>query len=146
MTYTQILDEIFGLFNQGVINNSVTAIGYVPNIYWDGVQSLDAIDQTKITLDIVNNVISDNIETIGHVNERLFKLVGYIRIDINCPITLNQSLYTGRKLIDVIINIYKGVTTNSGIWFRGIKINENIDYDVVKKISILIDYECSQTA
>ncbi len=141
-TYYNAVIEMFSLFNQTWNAMSSPIAGYVPKIYWQGVEDSEKPDRSKYFCRVSQRTVSEEQATIGEEQKRRrYRNIGFVQIDIFCPRSEVMAFDIGRRLSILARNTYRGKETASNIWFRNCRIAEpSIEPDSYRFV-VFAEYE-----
>ena len=122
MDYETFVDTTTGIFNVAWLAGTTAIVGYVPKIYWQGVEPDQKLENDKFAV-IVSQVGNDDQQQAFGDRQKLYEIIGLVSITIFCPQSDTKSMEKGRKLAILVRDVYRGITED-GIHFTNTKIQE----------------------
>lgn len=145
LTYPQAVDEIFGQFHNEWLASSAAIAGYVPHIYWKGVEEPEKIDGSAYFVRASQQTVAEGqgslTTQIGATTKRRWRTVGLVVIQIFCPRSDVQGMERGRLLAELARNCFRGQATENGVWFRNARIIEQPPEELFNRFNIVAEYE-----
>lgn len=129
LTYTQAVDEMLTLFKAA----------------WDPRTAYyQAVDTDRLSADTafarVDVTHSFGFQsTLGAVGGRSFRRTGTITVIIHTPI--GKGLQEGYDLAKIVSDAFEGQSTNGGVWFRNVSVNESGTDGMFALTNVLIDFQ-----
>ena len=129
LTYNQAKDEILTQF--------VSVWGTRPAYY----QSVDtdrlSANTSFARVDVFHTAGFQS--TLGGAGGRSFTRNGTLTVIIHTPI--GKGLQEGYDLAKIVSDAFEGQTTNGGVWFRNVSINESGTDGMFSLINVLVDFQ-----
>jgi hypothetical protein len=148
--YSDAHDEMLDLFNVNWSTNSSAIVGYTPDIYWPDVEELIKPDGSKFFARISIQTVLEKQLTLGNCAGDPFKKhyesSGLIIIQLFAPKSLGTSPAKLKKLAELAKNSYRGKSSESGIWFRNVRINELPKDNLFNRCNVIAEYEYDELA
>jgi hypothetical protein len=119
-------DDIYGAFD-AVWTAGAAAItgGYIPTIYWDGVgMSTDPNPAFSYAMAVIRHSVASQATLAGVDGRRRFRKDGIFMAPIFGPLAVAGGLAMAENLAKMAKSAFEGRSTESGIWFRNVRIME----------------------
>lgn len=144
--YSAARDEMFALFKTAWDASSSTVAGYVPEVRYQGRELPTKPSATKHWCRIsTQNVIDRQITLSDCVEEsgkKRYESAGLVFVQLFAPKSVATADEQGRKLAEVAKKAFRGKTTPGAIWFKNVRINDNIaDEDGFYRFNVVAEYE-----
>ena len=144
-TYKEAIDQIYSVIRTNWNSGTTAIMGYVPPIYWPGVESPAIPDGSKYWAHVSNQTVIEGQTCVsaidGVLNKRRYTTHGILFIQLFCPKSDTQSMQKGRALATLSRNGYRGMSTAGGVWFRNAKISELDAENVFNRLNVSVEYE-----
>ena len=118
-TYENAVNEIFSLFNTKWQANTTAIVGYIPTVFWQGVKEPNLPDSSKYWARISTRMVLEQQSSIsacvGPEGMKKYESVGIVTVQLFCPQSDIQVGARGRKLAQMVKNIFRRRSTN--VWF-----------------------------
>jgi hypothetical protein len=144
-TYVDAQNEIYSVLFVAWNNGASAIAGYVPEIRWIGAEKAPKIVQDKFWASAsIKTVISQqstlsNCE--GIIGQKKYTETGLLFIQIFAPMSVGSGMLNGKKLATLARNAYRGVSTESGVWFRNARINDLEPDDGFYRWNVIAEFE-----
>lgn len=124
-TFDSSRDEILGLFN-AKWESDTPAIngGSAIRVEWQGVDSQSPPAADEAYARIVVRHTNSNQSTFGVSGARRFTRFGLVTVQVFAPISQGGGLTFAENAAIIARDAFEGVGTDSGIWFRNVRIQE----------------------
>jgi len=141
-TYEEAIDQMSAFFKVAWDANTTAIVGYVPEVFWPGVEKENAPDVAKYWARFTQEGVNEEQTTLtGDAGCQRFTPEGLIVIQVFCPKLDSVSMENGRKLATVGKEAYRGKKTSGGIWFRNVKIKELTPEAKWNRFNVIAEYE-----
>jgi|ERR1044072_1973077 hypothetical protein len=148
INFADVRDEINTLFLAAWQANTAAIAGYVPDIYWQGVQSPIQPDGSKFWIRLSKqNVIEQQAALstcVGAPGQRMYEASGLVFVQLFCPKSTSESFDLGQKLAVVARDAFRGKSTANNIWFRNVRINELEPEELYYRFNVVSEYEYNE--
>lgn len=146
--FNDVRDEIATLFQTAWQANTVSIVGYVPEIQWQGVQTRNQPDGSKYWVRFSKQTVIEQQVTLstceGLPGQRKYEASGLVFIQIFCPKSDSQAFDLGQQLATVARNAFRGKVTPGRIWFRNVRINELEPEELYQRFNVVSEYEYNE--
>lgn len=139
-SYVLAIKSMFALFNTAWAANTTAIAGYVPKVYWPGIEDAAKADPTKFWARVSQQTVLESQTTLAEPTKR-FTAKGLIFIQLFCPKTNSTSIDLGRSLAVVARNAFRGKTSSQHVWFRDARINELPSEESYHRFNVVVEYE-----
>lgn len=143
MNYSQATDEINAQFLTAWKAQAAAIVGYEPEVYWQNVQNPKIPDGSKFWARVSAQTVFE--QQITFASCRKFEVSGLVFVQIFCPKSNSQSFELGKKLATVAKLAYRGQKTESGVWFRNVRINEIEPEDQFYRLNVIAEFEYDES-
>lgn len=140
--YPDAVDAMFSQFNTEWAAGTTAICGYVPQVFWDGVESATALDTSKYWARVSEQQVTSEQSTFR--NESMKKRQrnhGLIFVQVFAPRSVANSMDIGRKLANYAKNIFKGKSTNGRIWYRNSRVLTLSPEEMYNRFNVVSEYE-----
>lgn len=146
--YDQIDDEINSLFYEKWKAETTSIVGYIPKVYWQGVEERETPDSSKFWARLSRQTVGEEQATLsnceGLPGQKKYEAYGLVFIQIFCPKSETQAFNLGKLLAKVARNSFRGKRTPGGIWFRNVRINELEPEELYERFNVVTEYEYNE--
>jgi len=124
-TFDAARDEILGAFRTRWEADAAAIVGFVPDVFYDGVPRTSAPSPDKPWADVTIRHTSGAQATLAQdTGKRRFEKTGIVTVGVFAPLGQNRGLEDGEKLAMVAKKAFEGKATAGGVWFRNVRISE----------------------
>lgn len=124
-TYSDAVDEMFGMINSIWNANSSIIAGYVPEIHWPGKPEPTSVPMDQVWARVSVQLVSDKQSSLANSNGvRRYHAIGLLYFQIFCPRTAASTLDIGRALANLIRLAFLKESPSGSIWFIDAVIRE----------------------
>ena len=81
--------------------------------------------------------------SLGGKDNRIFDRRGFVRIEVHARIA--NGLQESYQLAKVVTDAYEGKSSDNGVWFRRVRINEMGKDGMFNRVDVIIDFEYHET-
>ena len=81
--------------------------------------------------------------SLGGRGSRMFMRAGFLRGEVYAPIA--NGLQESYQLAKVVADAYEGKSSDNGVWFRRVRINEMGKDGMFNRVDVIIDFEYHET-
>lgn len=122
ITYSQATDELFGMVKE-VFDNSISLIGYIPDLRWPGIPRGDKPDNTKYWARPSAQWVVDQQSALANdQGEKIYEAIGLLYVQLFGPLGAPDSPDNIRALGELLQVKFRGQSDSSEIWFRNHRI------------------------
>lgn len=135
LTYEEAVDDI-----SAMMLAAWTVTGY--NLYWEDVQKeRDKSNNPYVSFFIRHATGSQ--KTLGGTGKRMFERTGTAIASIFTP--TGNGLSDSYILAKVVSNAYEGKSSDNGVWFKNVRIQEVPSEGQFRQLNVLMDFEYTET-
>jgi hypothetical protein len=117
-----------------------TPTGY--DLRWDDVQKQRDQSNDPWAVFVVKHATGSQ-KTLGGVGSRMFERTGIAIASIFTP--TGNGLSDSYVLAKVVANAYEGKSSDNGVWFRNVRIQEIDSEGQFRQLNVLTDFEYTET-
>lgn len=143
--FDKVADEINALFFKAWKAETAAIVGYVPNIYWQGVQPRETPPSNKFWARVSKQTVFEQQATLstceGKPYQRKYTADGLIFIQLFCPKSETRAFEFGQQLAKIARNAFRGKVTDGRIWFRNVRINELEPEELYLRFNIVCEFQ-----
>jgi hypothetical protein len=143
--YDQANDEINALFLAKWNAESAAIAGYIPAIEWQGVTQRDAPDGSKFWVRVSKQNVFEEQSTLSTCEalpgQKRYTSSGLVFVQLFCPKSYQRSFEIGQTLAKLARDSFRGKSTDGGIWFRNVRINELPPEELYQRFNVIADFE-----
>lgn len=143
--YVGAIDDIYGAFLTAWNANSAAIAGYVPTVYYQGVQPDSPPDSSKIWCRISHDIVLEQQTTLsnceGAPNQKRYTTTGLVFVQVFGPKEDAEVWLKMQKLAKVARNAYRGKSTPGRVWFRNARIKPLADEELYKRFNVIAEFE-----
>jgi hypothetical protein len=140
--YITAIDSIFEAFKAVWDEDTTAVVGYVPAVYWQGIEEPEKPDASKYWVRLSQQSVNETQKTfVGENSKKRFQNDGLVFVQLFCPKVDSQSFQIGRELAVVARDAFRGKVTSSGVWFRNARIKELSDEEGYHRFNVVADYQ-----
>lgn len=149
-TYSEAIDLMYATFKNAWDTNSITIVGYLPNVEYEGVPQDDDgthADTNKYWARLsVRNVTEDQ-ATLGspEVGKHEYETVGIITIELYGPKQDNTAITKLRKLGEFVRNAYRSVASGGEVCYREVTLRERGGESRWRRVDVTAVYTFMET-
>lgn len=146
-TYTTARDELFTLFN-AAWQSANAVVGYVPEIRWQGAEESTEPDFSKFWCRVSRQTVAEPQTTfaIGGSPKR-YTSYGLVFVQVFAPKNESLAYEKMQQLAQVAKNAFRGKTTESGLWFRNVRVNDNLPMEeMMYRLNVIAEYQYDEIA
>lgn len=140
ISYLEAKDITFDIFYQALKNQSNSILGYVPKVWWPGVeefkpeQDLFHVRPSFQTIDTMQRAFVKCAD-----GSRLYSSEGIAIFEINSPTCLSNSKRNAIKLAQEIRKAFR-VSQESSIWYRKENIKDDYPKDNFLRTTVNVEF------
>ena len=134
LTFTQAADDILKL-----LKAVWDPTGYT--LFYEDTRDQRDEDQSPWAVVVVRHAAGQQ-DSLGGVGNRSFLRLGVVIVTIHTP--SGSGLSTAYALAKVVADAYEGVSSQNGVWFRNVRINELGRDGSFFQTNVLIDFEYTE--
>lgn len=121
--------------NAGAVNG-----GTVPGVHWEG-SKFDRPTDTAWARFVIRHTLGEQATLSGDTNGlRRYEKFGFVSVQIFAPISSGGGLSLADDLADVAKSAFEGKSTDNGIWFQNVRINEVGVDDAWVQVNVIADF------
>jgi len=135
LTYEEAVDDI-----NAMMLAAWTTTGYV--LRWDDVQKQIDLSNDPWATFITRHATGSQ-KTLGGVGNRMFERTGTAIASIFTP--TGNGLSDSYILAKVVANAYEGKSSDNGVWFKNVRIQEIPSEGQFRQLNVLMDFEYTET-
>lgn len=125
--YAAARDEVFNQYISNVLDNTVSIIGEPLYTVYQGVESDGKIPSNKFWARISLQTVTEEQATFrGSDLQRRYETNGLVFVQLFMAKEKPENYQLGLKLAVIIKNAFRGQQTDGCIWFRNVRIQENL--------------------
>lgn len=141
-TYTEAVDQILATVNTAWQSSTTAVVGYVPDIYWQGVEEPKKPDLTKYWARVSQVGFNDEQSTLRNGDsEQRYTTNGNVYVQIFAPKKDSLGMTNGRELATIARNSFRGTTTDGCVWFKNARIVELDPEESFYRLNVIAEYE-----
>lgn len=142
-TYTSAIDEILQLFKAAWEAGTPALYGgSVVRVEWPHTPKPTPPATTEALARINVRHTATPSQTLAHTGDRLFERTGLITVQVLSPV--NRGANLAHQLAVIARDAFEGKGTNSGIWFRNVRINDLGNDAAWNLINVLAEFNYSE--
>lgn len=136
LTYSEAVDDI-----KSIVHTAWETTGNPP-IHWESVKT-DRSDSELAWMTFVTRHSTGSQTSLGGIGNRIFERSGLAIASIFSPI--GKDLSESYLLAKVVADAYEGQTSENGVWFRNVRIQEIGRDGQFYHLNVLVDFEYTET-
>lgn len=148
--YSVATAEMFGALNVNWQAHSAAIVGYIPLLYWPGVEQTDApaLDKYWARASILTVVEGDDaLGSDGPGGTRYYLSAGNLFVQCFGPMIGDpQVMDRLRSLSTLAQNSFRGNKTASGVWFRNVRKQELGPDEKFYRINVIAEWQYQENA
>ena len=142
INYPDAVDELRNLFNVNFQTLPTSILSYVPDIHWEGVELSSDIDTSKFWIRFSERSSGTNQSSLR--NDGLVKRYrnrGFVFVQVFCPVSVEGSMNTGRRIADFVKKIFQGHSISGNIWFRETRVQTLDPENLWYRFNVIAEYQ-----
>lgn len=143
MTYETATDAMFGLFKSTWDAGAAAIVGYVPQVYYQGVEQGEIPDPSKYFVVVDRNTVQTQQAGLNNAVARRYETTGVLTIDIFAPRSADQPRSDGMDLADMVRRAIEG-SRALGVWFTNVTASEAGQTDSFAMYRVTADFEYTE--
>ena len=144
-TYSEAVDAMFALFNAAWTAGAAAIVGTVPEIRWQGVEGPNKPPANGYWCMVGVQTVAEPQSTfktgVEPLENRRYTAIGFLVVQLFCPMSDAQSAYKGRLLAELARNAFRGQETSNGVWFRNGRIEPLPPEENAHRFNIIVEYQ-----
>lgn len=146
-TYSQARDEMYGLINTKIKDESTAIMGYIPRVYWNGTTPRHKGKRSRMFLRVSNQIVFESQTTLstceGEDGQKRYTTSGLVFIEFYMPRSDNQSNLHGESLAVILRNAFrKAPSGDSGIVYRNARLLNGIpNEEQFYRLNVVTEFE-----
>lgn len=143
--YPDAIDELYAKFVAAWNAQSAAVVGYVPQIFFQGVQPETPPDSSKYWCRVSHDIVIESQTSLstceGAPGQRRYTAQGLLFVQLFGPKEDAQAFEFLQKLAIIGRNAYRGKTTPGHIWFRNVRVKPLPDEELYKRFNVIAEFE-----
>ncbi|AMW36131.1 minor tail protein [Xanthomonas phage XAJ2] len=155
LSYEHAVNEILKLFLDKWNSETAAIAGYVPKVYWPGVQVASAPDPLKFWCRVTIKTVQEPqtgfsacIEEDGTQSKSAsrFTASGLVFVQLFCPKNHPDSMLIGRRLAQTAKLAFRAKKTPNGVWFPEVTATELDSEELYNRFNIVAETQYDEAA